>query len=91
MRLTRLTRPKSPITGITVVVKPVIPVMGLLGLILVLAKVFGYTQLSWWLVTAPFWGPLTIILSVCAIILALGIVVVSITYLVEFITKLFVK
>ena len=75
----------------TVVVKPVIPVIGLLGLILVLAKVFGYTQLSWWWVTAPFWGPLTISLSVCAIILALGIVVVSITYLVEFITKLFVK
>ena len=75
----------------TVVVKPVIPVIGLLGLILVLAKVFGYTQLSWWWVTAPFWGPPVFALGVCAIILALGIIVVSSTYLVEFITKLFVK
>lgn len=75
----------------TVVVKPVLPVFGLLGLILVLAKVFGYTQLSWWWVTAPFWGPPVFALSVCAIILVVSIIVVSITWLFELIMKLFAK
>ena len=76
---------------VVVVKKPVVPVFGLLGLVLVLAKVFGYTQLSWWWVTTPFWGPPTIGLGVCAIILGLGIIVVFLSYVVEFITRLFIK
>lgn len=32
----------------------------ILFFIFLIAKLFGYIQWSWWWVTAPLWGPLTI-------------------------------
>lgn len=34
--------------------------LGLLGLILVLAKLFGFITISWWLVLLPFYGGLIV-------------------------------
>lgn len=49
--------------------------MGLLGIVFVVLKLFGLTDVatwSWWLVLAPFWAPLVIVLAI------LGIVAVAI-------------
>lgn len=37
-------------------------VLGLLGVAFVVLKLLGYINWSWWWVTAPFWGPLALVL-----------------------------
>jgi hypothetical protein len=40
----------------------------LLGVLFVGLKLCGVIDWSWWLVTAPFWGPLAIGLAVCIVV-----------------------
>lgn len=44
--------------------------VGLLGVCLVVMKIVGLIDWSWWLVTLPFWGGLAVVI-VLQIILAL--------------------
>lgn len=40
--------------------------LGLLGVVLVTLKLLGITEVaswSWWWVTAPFWGPLAVLMT----------------------------
>lgn len=48
------------------------PILGILGLIFVtlkLAEIGVVATWSWWLVLAPFWVPLAIVLSVLVVVL----------------------
>lgn len=44
-------------------------VLGLLGVLFVGLKLTGFIAWSWWWVTAPFWGPLALVLAFFAIYL----------------------
>jgi hypothetical protein len=48
-----------------------IGVLGLLGVVFVTLKLLGKIDWSWWLVTAPFWGVLAILVLILA---AVGVV-----------------
>ena len=41
---------------------------GVLFIVLLTLKLTGTVDLSWWLVTAPLWGPLTFILVVMVLV-----------------------
>lgn len=41
-----------------------IGVCGLLGVAFVVLKLCGVIDWSWWWVTAPFWGPLVLLLAI---------------------------
>jgi hypothetical protein len=45
---------------------------GLLGIVFITLKLTGYINWSWWLVTAPLWGPPAAVLSVAALMFALA-------------------
>jgi hypothetical protein len=52
---------------------PTIPVFGLLGVVFVTLKLLGHITWSWWWVTAPFWAPLAVFLTLAtAFLLAVG-------------------
>lgn len=42
-------------------------VCGLLGVMFVGLKLTGHIAWSWWWVTAPFWGPIALVLAVVAV------------------------
>jgi hypothetical protein len=44
------------------------PIGGLLGVAFVVLKLCKVIDWSWWWVTAPFWGPLVIILGIFAVV-----------------------
>jgi len=44
------------------------PLMEVLGLLFVALKLTGFITWSWWVVLAPFWLPVTLILIVWAIL-----------------------
>ena len=39
-----------------------IGLFGLLGVAFIVLKLMGYIDWSWWLVTAPFWCPIVLVL-----------------------------
>lgn len=41
---------------------------GLLAIVFITLKLMGYITWSWWWVTAPLWGPITIVLIIFAIV-----------------------
>ncbi len=43
-------------------------IYGLLGVAFVVLKLCGVIDWSWWWVTAPFWGPLAVMLVVLAVV-----------------------
>lgn len=45
------------------------PVTGILGVVFVTLKLLGYINWSWWWVTAPFWGPLALVLAIILIVM----------------------
>lgn len=47
-----------------------IGVSGLLGVAFVVLKLMGIITWSWWWVTAPFWGPVVLLLVVCLVAVA---------------------
>lgn len=52
-----------------------ISTIGLLGILFVTLKLCGVIDWSWWLVTAPFWGPaaaVTLIFIIALIFLAIA-------------------
>lgn len=51
-------------TEITLFKTPSIDVCGIAFLMLMFAKLFGYANISWWIVTAPLWGPIAICFGV---------------------------
>ncbi len=55
-----------------VVYKNSFPLFTVLGLIFIVLKLVGTITWSWWLVLAPFWAPLAIVLGIAifAVILA---------------------
>lgn len=50
--------------------------VGLLGVILVVLKLLGKIDISWWLVLAPFWVPTAIIILILLVVLAVAGLVV---------------
>ena len=56
-------------------------VLGLLGVVFVTLKLLGITAVagwSWWLVTAPFWGGLAVVLVVLLVMVLLaGVVAIA--------------
>lgn len=56
----------------TVVVSNGVGLMGLLFITLFVMKIIGYVNYSWWIVTAPLWGPPVLIFSLLFIV---GIIV----------------
>lgn len=46
------------------------PVLSILGIIFVTLKLLGHITWSWWWVTAPFWGPIVLVVAVLALALA---------------------
>jgi uncharacterized membrane protein (DUF106 family) len=44
----------------------------ILTIIFVIAKIAGYITWSWWLVFGPMWIPLTVMLSIIAIVVVVG-------------------
>lgn len=44
-------------------------VLGILGVAFVVLKLTGYIDWSWWWVTAPFWGPLALLVGLVLLIL----------------------
>lgn len=46
--------------------------VGLLGVILVVLKLLGKIDISWWLVLAPFWLPAAIIILILLVVLAVA-------------------
>lgn len=49
-------------------------VLGLLGVAFIVLKLCGVITWSWWWVTAPFWGPTALVLSI-AILIILGMAI----------------
>jgi hypothetical protein len=49
-----------------------ISVIGLLGAVLVVLKLLGKIDISWWLVLAPFWLPAAIIILILLVVLAVA-------------------
>ena len=45
-----------------------IGLLGLMFLILFTLKLLGKIEVSWWVVTAPLWGPLALVLLIVGII-----------------------
>lgn len=50
-------------------------ILGLLGVVFVTLKLCGVINWSWWWVTAPFWGPLALVLLILALAGAFMLVV----------------
>jgi hypothetical protein len=44
------------------------PLAGLLGVAFVVLKLCKVIDWSWWWVTAPFWGPVALVLGICVVI-----------------------
>ena len=55
------------------------PVFPLLAMILAIAKLAGWIDISWWLVTMPLWFPPLVILG----ILAIAFPIIFIYYVIE--------
>ena len=53
----------------------VYPVTGMLGIALVVLKLCGIINWSWWWVTIPFWGPLVLAFSLVLVLLLMSLVV----------------
>lgn len=54
--------------------------LSLLALLFIGLKLAGYIDWSWWLVTAPLWGPF-------ALVLAIGLVALIVALIMEWIKK----
>ena len=50
-------------TTITLFKSPSTNICNLVFLILLFAKIFGYVDISWWIVSFPLWGPIAICFS----------------------------
>ena len=48
---------------------------GLMFLILMTLKLTGFINWSWWMVTAPLWGPTCLVLGVLFVVLAVALIV----------------
>lgn len=48
---------------------------GLLGLLFVGLKLADYIDWSWWWVTAPFWGPVVVAMTIFALFGAIGLLI----------------
>lgn len=57
--------------------------LGLLGVCLILLKVLGFTDLSWWWVTAPFWGPFAFVLAGLSAVLLFIVLGTVVTWLIN--------
>lgn len=55
-------------------------ITGLLGIAFVVLKLCHIIDWSWWWVTAPFWGPLALVLAICAVYLVYLSGAVSLRY-----------
>nr|DAT77832.1 MAG TPA: transmembrane protein [Caudoviricetes sp.] len=48
-------------------------VLGILGVAFVVLKLTGFINWSWWWVTAPFWGPVALLIAILLIVAIIGI------------------
>lgn len=46
--------------------------LGLLGVALVVLKLTGFIDWSWWLVTLPFWGGIALIVFILLVVLIIN-------------------
>lgn len=50
-------------------------ILGMLGIAFVVLKLAGIIDWSWWWVTAPFWGPVALVIGIIVLVLLImGIV-----------------
>lgn len=50
-------------------------VLGILGIVFIVLKLTGVIDWSWWWVTAPFWGPIALVIGIIVLVLLImGIV-----------------
>lgn len=62
---------------------PPITLTGVVGIVLVILKLTGLINASWWWVTAPFWGPLV----VGAVIVGIMLIIMFTVELVKWIIR----
>lgn len=62
---------------------PAITMTGVVGVVLVILKLTGLIDTSWWWVTAPFWGPLV----VGAVIVGIMLIIMFTVELVKWIIR----
>jgi membrane protein YdbS with pleckstrin-like domain len=56
----------------------------LLGIAFVVLKLCGVITWSWWWVTAPFWGPIALVLSILLVTAIIGLVfILPVSYLLK--------
>lgn len=48
-------------------------VLSILGVAFVVLKLTGFINWSWWWVTAPFWGPVALLIAILLIVVIIGI------------------
>ena len=61
--------------------------LGLLAIVLITLKLLGKIDLSWWLVTAPLWGGVAVVVATLCVI-AIGFTIVyGIIFLIELLRK----
>lgn len=56
-------------------------VLGILGVAFVVLKLTGFINWSWWWVTAPFWGPVALLIAILLILAIIGILGVCLKWL----------
>lgn len=56
------------------------PILGILGLIFITLKLTGYITWSWWWVLAPFWMPISIVLSIIALVYVIAFILASLGF-----------
>lgn len=47
-------------------------VLGILGVVFIVLKLTGYIDWSWWWVTAPFWGPIALLIGIIVLVLLIA-------------------
>lgn len=72
----------------TVVHSQNLGVLGWLGLIFITLKLCGIIGWSWWLVLAPFWAGIALILAFLAIIPVIGLAIAGLVALIAWVITL---
>lgn len=47
-------------------------ILGILGVAFIVLKLTGYIDWSWWWVTAPFWGPIALLIGIIVLVLLIA-------------------
>lgn len=53
-------------------------IAGMLGVAFVVLKLCGVIDWSWWWVTAPFWGPVALLLAVVLVVCVVAVLIAAV-------------